>query len=160
MARRHRAGVRTLRAAAQLLEDAAALDSLVPIASAIGCGGAVTTLDQELLREIGLTATEARMVDAPGALRALLLEVDDGAPLRNLLPRIATRLASRTPHVLWIVIATHPRRLRSQLRPGAPTASRRASSPWSLIAHELSTAMPRPWRRSASQVTPAPTATC
>ena len=108
MARRHRAGVRTLRAAAQLLEDAAALDSLVPIASAIGCGGAVTTLDQELLREIGLTATEARMVDAPGALRALLLEVDDGAPLRNLLPRIATRLASRTPHVLWIVIATQP----------------------------------------------------
>jgi len=108
VARRHRAGVRTLRAAAQLLEDAAALDSLVPIAGAIGCGGAVTTLDQELLREIGLTATEARMVDAPGALRALLLEVDDGAPLRSLLPRIATRLASRTPHVLWIVIATQP----------------------------------------------------
>jgi hypothetical protein len=100
--------VRTLRAAAQLLADAAALDSLVPIASAIGCSGTVTPLDQELLREIGLAASGARMVDAPGALRALLLEIDETVPLRDVLPRMAARLATRTPHVLWIVLATQP----------------------------------------------------
>ena len=100
--------MRTLRAAAQLLADAAALDSLTPIASALGCVGAVTPLDREMLQEIGLAAAGARMIDAPGALRALLIEVDGRAPLRDELPRIAARLASRTPHVLWIVVATQP----------------------------------------------------
>jgi hypothetical protein len=101
--------VRTLRAAAQLLTDAADLDTLAPIATAVGCGGVVTPLDVALLREIGIDSVpSARIADGPGALRAFLVELDDRASLRDQLTRLASRLASRTPHVLWLIAATQP----------------------------------------------------
>jgi hypothetical protein len=62
-----------------------------------------------LLRDLGIDAAlVARLADGPGAVRAFLVELDGQAPLRDLLTRIAARLASRTPHVLWLVIATQP----------------------------------------------------
>jgi len=101
--------VRTLRAAAQLLADAATLDSLVPIAAATGCAGTVAALDASLLRELGIDGVStARIADGPGAVRALLVEMDDGGALRTLLTRLAARLSARTPHILWLVIATQP----------------------------------------------------
>jgi hypothetical protein len=101
--------VRTLRAAARLLADAATLDSLTPIAAAMGCAAAPVPLDEALLREIGLDpARQARIAGGPGALRALLLELDGRAPLADQLRRAAHRLAQHTPHVLWIVLATQP----------------------------------------------------
>jgi hypothetical protein len=101
--------VRTIRAAAQLLADAATLDTLEPIAAATGCAGAISPLDTSLLRELGLEkVSAARMADGPGALRVLLAEVDDRAELRELLTRLAARLSSRTPHILWLVIVTQP----------------------------------------------------
>ena len=81
----------------------------MPIATAMGCGGRLVSLDDSLLREIGLdVATGARIAEGPGALRALLLELDGRAPFADQLRRAAHRLAQRTPHVLWIVLATQP----------------------------------------------------
>lgn len=99
--------MRTLRAAAQLLADAATLDALGSIASAIGCAGNIGPLDAALLREIGIDArSSARIADGPGALRALLISFEGREPLRDLLTRTAARLRSRTPHILWLVLAT------------------------------------------------------
>lgn len=101
--------MRTLRAAARLLANAANLDSLTPIAAELGCASHPVPLDELLLREIGLdSAREARIVEGAGALRALLLELDGRAPLAEQLRRVAHRLARRTPHVLWIVLAAQP----------------------------------------------------
>jgi len=101
--------VRTLRAAARLLADAANLESLTPIANEMGCASHPVPLDDSLLREIGLdSAMRAQIAEGPGALRALLLELDQRAPLPEQLRRTAHRLTRHTPHVLWIVIATQP----------------------------------------------------
>ena len=101
--------MRTLRAAARLLADAANLDGLTRIAGELGCASRPVPLDESLLREIGLdTARQARIVEGAGALRALLLELDGGAPLPDQMRRVALRLAKHTPHVLWIVLATQP----------------------------------------------------
>jgi N-6 DNA Methylase len=99
--------VRTLRAAAQLLANAGNLDALGAIASAVGCVGAVVSLDDALLHDMGLDPVRAaRVVDGPGSLRALLVELGPELPLRDELTRVATRLAARTPQILWIVLAT------------------------------------------------------
>jgi methylase of polypeptide subunit release factors len=101
--------VRTIRVAGQLLADADSIDSLVPIARAIGCDRSITSVSRELRAEIGLdAASDARLAEGPGALRALLLEIEGRAPLRDVLTRTVARLAARAPQVLWIVLATQP----------------------------------------------------
>jgi hypothetical protein len=101
--------VRTLRAAAQLLANADSLDALAGVASAIGYNGSSSHIDEALSRELGLEpACAACIAEGAGALRALLIELDGRAPLREVLTRTAAHLASRTPHVLWIVLATQP----------------------------------------------------
>ena len=100
--------MRTLRAAAQLLTNAATLDALEPIATAIACASNIAPLDGASLRDLGLDVAAARIADGPGAIKALLIETDAQPPLRETVSRVATRLASRTPHVLWIVVATQP----------------------------------------------------
>ncbi len=100
----------TLRASADLLAAADSLGSLAALAAAIGCDGEVSPLDRDTRRVLGLEspALDARVATGPGALRALLLTVDDNVPLRELLPRLAGRLSTRTPHVLWLIVATQP----------------------------------------------------
>jgi hypothetical protein len=51
---------------------------------------------------------DARVAAGKGALRALTIIVGSDVPLRDALTRLATRLATRAPHVLWIVLATQP----------------------------------------------------
>ena len=125
--------MRTLRAAARLLADASSLDSLTPIAAAVGCASQPVALDDLLLRELGLdSAKQARIVEGPGALRALLLELDGRAPLSDQLRHAAHRLAQQTPHVLWIVIATQPE--RSAIAIAAWSADRRPARVAALVA--------------------------
>ena len=125
--------MRTLRAAARLLADATDFESLTPIATALGCAASPIALDESLLRDIGLdVARRARIVEGPGALRALLLELDGGAPLAEQLRRAAHRLAQRTPHVLWIVLATQPE--SSSVAIAAWSADRRPPRVTALVA--------------------------
>src|SRR5688500_20160827 len=43
----------------------------------------------------------------PGAMRALVGESSVEYPVRETLTRVAARLSSRTPHILWLVILIH-----------------------------------------------------
>jgi hypothetical protein len=124
--------VRTLRAAAQLLAGASTVDTLIPIASAAGCAGAPTALNESLLRDLGIEAARAAsMVDGPGALRAFLAELDERVSLRDSLTHLAARLATRTPHVLWLVVATQP--ATSEVAIAAWSARRRAPRVTALV---------------------------
>ena len=102
----------TLRQAAELIAAADSIDRLQPIARAIGCRGTAERLDDETRRALGIDepVREARVASGAGALRALLLEMAEDASLREAVHRVATRLATRTPHVLWIVLAAHRER--------------------------------------------------
>ena len=99
--------MRTLHAAAQLLANAGSLDALSAIASALRCDGVISRLDNVLTSELGLeTGCDARVAEGAGALRALLIDIGTNTPLREVLTRTAGHLASRTPHVLWIILVT------------------------------------------------------
>lgn len=102
--------MRTLRDAAELLASADTIDSLAPIAAAVGCGGVPSPLDSVTRRSLGLdeSVADARVAAGAGALRALLIVVGPDVALREALTRLATNLARRAPHVLWIVVATQP----------------------------------------------------
>lgn len=102
----------SLRSAAELLASADSAAGLAAIARSIGCDGDPAPLDIEARHRLGL---DERVVDASvargrGSLRALLLIVRDDAALRETLAKAASRLASRAPHALWVVIAAQPRR--------------------------------------------------
>jgi hypothetical protein len=94
------------RAAADLLTAAATLDHLAPLARAVGCSGAPLPLADEARAALGLTeATGARIVGGAGSLRILLLEWPRGASLRDRVTAAATRLTTRAPQLLWLIIA-------------------------------------------------------
>ncbi|MDQ3997058.1 MAG: N-6 DNA methylase, partial [Gemmatimonadota bacterium] len=99
--------MRTLRSAAARLAAAGGLADLVPIIAELGFPAAPVPLDAAARDALGLPAEvcDAAVAAGPGALRALLLELDPPAPLRETLGRIAGRLASRLPHVLWLLVA-------------------------------------------------------
>lgn len=101
----------TLRLAAERLAAANTLDALEPIAALLGCANAAP-LDDVACRGLGIEtiARETRIATGPGAIRALLVVAAEHYPMRDLLPRLAAKLSSRAPHVLWVVIATQPLR--------------------------------------------------
>src|SRR5262245_28040380 len=67
-------------------------------------------LDEDTRRGLGfgVEVIEARVAAGPGALRALVLELRGELAVRDILPRLAARLSTRAPHVLWLVVATQP----------------------------------------------------
>ena len=102
----------TLRAAGLLLANATDLAELAAIAATAGCASPPQPLDDDALRALGLRdfVEAAHVAPGPGALRALLLRFHEEPPIRELLTRVAQRLSTRAPHVLWLVIGTQPRR--------------------------------------------------
>ena len=104
--------VASLHAAAELLASADSRTGLAAIARAIGCDGDPATLAVDTQRALGLddAVLDAGVATGPGALRALLLTVRDDAPIREVLPRFASRLAARAAHALWIIVASQPSR--------------------------------------------------
>jgi hypothetical protein len=101
--------VRTLRQAAALLDAARSVDTLLPIAVALGLEPVALPLDESTRRALGLPAevTDARIVRGPGALRALLVVAAD-VPLRTLFARLATTLSARASAVLWLLVGCSP----------------------------------------------------
>jgi hypothetical protein len=100
--------VRTLRSAAARLAAATGLADLTPIVAELGFATAPVPLDAAARAALALPlgVCDAAVAAGPGSLRALLLELDRRAPLRETLERVAHRLASRVPHVLWLLAAT------------------------------------------------------
>ena len=102
--------MRSLASAASLLA-AATPEQLTSVAAALGFATDPLPLDRKALAALGLSTTpiaEARIVPGEGTLRALLVELDSAAPLRESVSAIAARLASRAPHLLWLLIASQP----------------------------------------------------
>ncbi|MEO7085976.1 MAG: N-6 DNA methylase, partial [Gemmatimonadaceae bacterium] len=127
--------MQTLRASASLLAAADSLDSLAPLAAAIGCDGHVSPLDRETRIALGIDdfVVDARVVPGRGATRALLVVVDNERTIRDTLPHLASRLSARTPHVLWLVLATQPS--SRELAIAAWSDSRRPPRVAALVVH-------------------------
>ena len=96
-----------MRSAAALLAAPPGVDALHAIARVAGCDGDVAPLAADARAALGLPddLLDARVCPGPGALRALLLRSPRGAPPRETMARVATKLAARTPQLLWIAIA-------------------------------------------------------
>ncbi len=99
--------MRTLRHAAERLAQANTPSGRLALAFALGFDPVALPVDDDSARRLGLPAevAGAQIVRGRGALRALLLEAPTEPSLRALLTRVAAALASRTSHVLWVVIA-------------------------------------------------------
>ncbi|HEX2780366.1 MAG TPA: N-6 DNA methylase [Gemmatimonadaceae bacterium] len=97
----------TLRAAAALLAAAPGIDALRDIARIAGCDGDPAPLAPDARDALGLPESllDARVCGGPGALRALLLRCPRDASPRAVVAQTATRLAARTPQLLWLVAA-------------------------------------------------------
>lgn len=100
-----RRGVLTLAAATRLLTAPRDAAGLAPLAAALGFA-APTPFDRATRAELGIGGGDDPCLVArgPGALRALLIALPDGVPVRDSVRQIASRLASRTPHLLWLLI--------------------------------------------------------
>ena len=94
-----------MRAATALLETAHSVDGLIEVAWAAGLCGDVVPLDPSTRRAWELEDADPRIGAGPGTVRVLALRVRGEAPFREALQRIARRLASRAPHVLWFITA-------------------------------------------------------
>lgn len=96
-----------LRSAAQLLAAASSLDALAALAAAAGFTSEPLPLDADARAALGVNdvAHEARVIAGPGTLRALLVHCPAERPLRECVAALASRLAVRAPHLLWLVIA-------------------------------------------------------
>lgn len=104
----------TLRAAAAML-TADDPDALARLAALCGCGGTPHVLDAADREILGLgvlgvaaAGPGVRVARGPGSLRALLLDLEAASgsgPFRETLPRLAARMARRTPHLAWLCIA-------------------------------------------------------
>lgn len=113
-----------LRTASQLLAAASNVDALAHVAAAAGFTAPPLPLDVDATTALGLRelACDLRIVQGSGTLRALLVECPARAPLRDSVTTIAARLASRAPHLLWLLIAA--RRESSELAIAAWCADR------------------------------------
>lgn len=73
----------------------------------MGFDGTATPVEHELRVAIGIPpeTIEASIVLGTGTLRALVFTVALGTPLRETFTKLSARLAARTPHACWVLIA-------------------------------------------------------
>lgn len=101
----------TIRTAAALLQAADSAGPLAALLASVGITGTPRPLDAARRQAIGATeqTRDLQVVAGPGTVRALIVCVRDGPPLREQLARLAARLQSRAPHVLWLLAAADAR---------------------------------------------------
>jgi hypothetical protein len=91
-----------MREAATLLSSARSIAELTDVLRAAGIGGASIELDDGERESLGLR-DRAWMVAGNGSVRALVVGI--AGPTRDDVQRLARRLSTRAPHVLWIIAA-------------------------------------------------------
>jgi len=97
-----------MRTAATLLSSSRSLSALGQVIRSTGLAGVPIELDAPTTRELGLDSagvTAAQLAPGEGAFRVLLVQLAVAGPLRESLQRLSRRLASRAPHVLWLIAA-------------------------------------------------------
>lgn len=93
-----------MRAAAALLTQARSLEELSLLLTDAGLASSTVALDTHERDNIGASElADARLGLSEGSCRALLGTVSRGFSPREFVPRLARKLASRAPHVLWII---------------------------------------------------------
>lgn len=99
----------TLRQAATLLAGARAFRDLAPLLPPLGFAESLR-LDLAARLAIGVDRAIRRASIAKGAgtLRALLLEVAPGVPLRETVTRIAGQMATQAPQLFWLLVVLEP----------------------------------------------------
>jgi hypothetical protein len=97
-----------MRTAAGLLAAARSVAALRSVVAAAGLDVS-SRVDADRLGGLDLDASAAELVGGPGTVRVLILQFRSDSRLRDSLQRLARHLASRAPHVLWIVVATEPK---------------------------------------------------
>ena len=107
----------TSRAAGSLLVAARSVDGLIDLARGSGLTDRCVPLDAIETKSLGIEELRsAQLGSGAGSCRVLLglLKRQSDASLRDPIQRLARRLASRTPHVLWVLmVADEARRLCS-----------------------------------------------
>lgn len=94
-----------MRAATALLESTRSVDGLVDVLRAAGmCDGAVT-VDDATRASLGIGERDVRIGAGPGNVRVLVCHVRSADAFRDALLRLARRLTTRAPHVLWCLAA-------------------------------------------------------
>src|SRR5687767_12442730 len=94
-----------MRGATVLLESARSLDRLAEVIRAAGLCGELVEIDGATRTTLDLREQEPRIGAGPGAVRLIALRIRGDMPFREVLQRVARRLAGRAPHVLWFVAA-------------------------------------------------------
>ena len=94
-----------------LLKNADSLASLAVLAHTLGFA-TPAPLDDATRQALGIHEVfrQPHVAEGRGATRALLAIVDEECSLREEVGRLASRLASRAPHLLWLVLLTSPSR--------------------------------------------------
>jgi hypothetical protein len=101
--------VSSLRNAAALLAGARAFRDLAPLVAPLGFSEPLP-LDLSARRAIGLDRAirRAAVANGPGTLRALLLEPAADAATRGTIARVAGRVTSHAPQLLWLLLMVQP----------------------------------------------------
>src|SRR5262245_48561071 len=94
-----------MHAAAALLASSRTISGLADIVRATRLADAPVPLGPAARSSLGIEAAHhAELAAGPGAMRVLLVHLN-GSAIRDALQRLARRLSSRAPHVLWVVAA-------------------------------------------------------
>lgn len=101
--------MQTLEGATALLRAADSPDGVAEILRILGFKDPILALDVRARKALALPETirSARISEGLGALRALALDLEDRADLRECLTAVATSLAKNASQLLWLVVATH-----------------------------------------------------
>ena len=101
--------MRTLRSAAILLANTSSVECAAPLLAELGFSDDLVRLDDGTRDRLGIIPEidSANMSLGPGAMRALVADLAGTQPIREAVGRLAGRLSSRTPHILWVLVLLH-----------------------------------------------------
>jgi hypothetical protein len=98
--------VQTLERATALLKNAGTREGVANLARQLGFDGPLLSLDSAAKDALGFPAglRTAHIARGVGSIRALALDVQDDADLRDNLTAVANVLARHSPQLLWMII--------------------------------------------------------
>ena len=95
-----------------LLSAASSIERLQPILAGLGFADGCNPVDTTTRAALRIPADyrELAIARGPGALRALVTTAPAVLGIRDATARVAARLASTAPHILWLLVVTDPER--------------------------------------------------
>ena len=126
--------MQSLAAAARLLENAISSEGITRLLEELGFPSPPITLTKDEASSIGLPSDNLFLVSAGlGSRRVVIFTIPAGTDLRPEVSRIASRLISRAPHLLWTIAAVDPNRREFALAACEPAKS--GARVVALVAH-------------------------